>query len=339
MARILWISPVGTDAYDAPIGEELRAEAAPGTRVDVCSLPGVGPQHLEWNALEAVVAGPTMGVIRWAGGQGTYDAAVIGCFYDPFLRGARELSGPMAVTAPAEACLHTAATVGERISILVGRKKWIPEMHEKYGITVAWVRINSFIATLATSFVFYGIGFLLSDRSIIRVSDRSFSDLARGRTLGVTNATWIAAVVVVLFWLVLERTRFGRHVFAAGGNPEAARMAGVRIEGIVAATFVITGAAAGLAGALSASRTLTAQPSDDFSFVFAVLTAVIVGGTSIAGGEGAVWRTVFGAFFTAFMLNGFNLHQIDPIIQRLIQGSVILVAVAADNWTRRRRSA
>ena len=207
------------------------------------------------------------------------------------------------------------------------------------GITVAWVRINSFIATLATSFVFYGIGFLLSDRSIIRVSDRSFSDLARGRTLGVTNATWIAAVVVVLFWLVLERTRFGRHVFAAGGNPEAARMAGVRVEGIVVATFVITGAAAGLAGALSASRTLTAQPSDDFSFVFAVLTAVIVGGTSIAGGEGAVWRTVFGAFFTAFMLNGFNLHQIDPIIQRLIQGSVILVAVAADNWTRRRRSA
>ena len=207
------------------------------------------------------------------------------------------------------------------------------------GITVAWVRINSFIATLATSFVFYGIGFLLCDRSIIRVGDRSFSDLARGRSLGVTNATWIAAVVVILFWLVLERTRFGRHVFAAGGNPEAARMAGVRVEGIVVATFVITGAAAGLAGALSASRTLTAQPSDDFSFVFAVLTAVIVGGTSIAGGEGAVWRTVFGAFFTAFMLNGFNLHQIDPIIQRLIQGSVILVAVAADNWTRRRRSA
>ena len=136
MTRILWINPVGTDAYDAPIGAELRAEAAPGTRVDVCSLPGAGPQHLEWNALEAVVAGPTMGVIRWAAEQGSYGAAVIGCFYDPFLRGARELSGSMAVTAPAEACLHAASTVGERISILVGRRKWIPEMHEnvvKYG--------------------------------------------------------------------------------------------------------------------------------------------------------------------------------------------------------------
>ncbi|MCY3662233.1 MAG: ABC transporter permease [bacterium] len=207
------------------------------------------------------------------------------------------------------------------------------------GVVVAWVRINSFIATLATSFVFYGVGFLLSDRSIIRIGDRAFSDLARGRSAGVTNATWIAAGVVVVFWVLLERTRFGRHVFATGGNPEAARLAGVRVEGIVLTSFMLTGAAAGLAGALSASKTLTAQPSDDFSFVFAVLTAVIVGGTSIAGGEGAVWRTVFGAFFTAFMLNGFNLHQIDPIIQRLIQGSVILVAVAADNWTRSRRSA
>ncbi len=136
MVRILWINPVGTDAYDAPIGAELRREAAPNTRVDVCSLPGVGPQHLEWNALEAVVAGPTMGVLRWAAEQRGYDAAVIGCFYDPFLRGARELASRMAVTAPAEACLHIAATLGERVSILVGRRKWIPEMHEnvvKYG--------------------------------------------------------------------------------------------------------------------------------------------------------------------------------------------------------------
>lgn len=139
MSRILWINPVPSSLYDEPIGEELRREADPDTRVDVCSLPPIpgtdGPHHLEWNALEAVVAGPTIGVIRWARLQG-YDAAVIGCFYDPFLRAAREVAGPMAVTAPAEACLHIASTIGERISILVGRKKWIPEMHEnvvKYG--------------------------------------------------------------------------------------------------------------------------------------------------------------------------------------------------------------
>lgn len=205
------------------------------------------------------------------------------------------------------------------------------------GAIVAWVRINSFIATLATSFVFYGIGFILSDRSIIRVQDVAFSELARGRLLGITRATWIAFLVVGLFWFTLSRTRFGRHVFAAGGNAEAARLAGIRVEAITLMTFVLGGAAAGLAGALSASRTLSVHPSDDFSFVFAVLAAVIVGGTSIAGGDGAVWRTVFGAFFIALIINGFNLRQIDPIIQRLIQGGVIVAAVAVDNWTRSRK--
>ena len=206
------------------------------------------------------------------------------------------------------------------------------------GAVVAWIRVNSFIATLATSFVFYGIGFLLSDRSIIRIRDTAFSEIARGRILGLTNATWIAVVVVGLFWFTLSRTRFGRHVFATGGAMEAARLAGVRVRLITVVTFVLVGAAAGLAGALSASRTLTAQPGDHFSFVFAVLAAVIVGGTSIAGGDGAVWRTVFGALFIALIINGFNLRQIDPIIQRLIQGGVIVAAVAVDNWTKSKRT-
>lgn len=133
--RIFWLNPVGTTGYDGPVGEALRAEANPDTRVDVGSLTGVGPQHLEYNAYEMVVAGKTMGAIRWAEANG-YDAAIIGCFYDPALRGARELTTRMPVTAPAEACLHIANTVGERVSILVGRSKWIPEMHEnvvKYG--------------------------------------------------------------------------------------------------------------------------------------------------------------------------------------------------------------
>jgi allantoin racemase len=133
--RIFWLNPVGTPLYDGPIGAALREEAFPDTRVDVGSLPDLGPQHLEYSAYEMVVAGKTMGAIRWAERAG-YDAAVIGCFYDPALRGARELTTRMPVTAPAEASLHIANTLGERVSILVGRSKWIPEMHEnvtKYG--------------------------------------------------------------------------------------------------------------------------------------------------------------------------------------------------------------
>lgn len=135
MTRILWLNPVGTTAFDAPIGDALRPEARETTRIDVASLPMNGPDHLEYNAYEMMVAPGTAGVVRWAQREG-YDATIIGCFYDPGLRGAREIATSMAVTAPAEACLHIASTLGERISILVGRRKWIPEMQEnvdKYG--------------------------------------------------------------------------------------------------------------------------------------------------------------------------------------------------------------
>jgi len=204
------------------------------------------------------------------------------------------------------------------------------------GLVVAVLKVNSFIGTLATSFMIFGAGYLISDRSILRPETDTFRKIARTRWFSLTTATWIALAVVVITWLVLSRTRFGRHVYATGGNPEAARLAGVRVTGVTIAVFAFTGAAAGLAGVVSASRSVSAMPSDDFSFLFGVISAIVVGGTSIAGGEGGVWRTVFGAFFIAFMINGFNLHQVDPIWQRVIQGAVILAAVGIDAWARRR---
>ncbi len=204
------------------------------------------------------------------------------------------------------------------------------------GFIVTTFKVNSFIATLATSYMVFGAGFLISDRSVLRAATDAYPDIARTRIWGITSATWIAAVVVVIAWLLLSHTRFGRHVYATGGNPEAARLAGVPVSRIVIIAFALAGAAAGLAGVVSSSRSLSALPSDDFSFVFGVISAVVVGGTSIAGGEGAIWRTVAGAFFIALMTNGFNLHQVDPIWQRVIQGAVILAAVAVDTWSRRR---
>lgn len=204
------------------------------------------------------------------------------------------------------------------------------------GVVVARFRINSFIATLATSFMFFGAGYLVSNRSLMRPVSDIYPQLARAQFLGLTSATWVSFAVVIIATVLLTQTRFGRNVFATGGNAEAARIAGVNVGGVQAATFVLLAISAAVAGVLNSSRSLSAQPSDDFSFVFAVLTAVIVGGTSIAGGQGAIWRTVAGAFFLAFMSNGLNLHQIDPIWQRLIAGLVILIAVGIDSWTQRK---
>ena len=206
------------------------------------------------------------------------------------------------------------------------------------GSIVAFARINSFITTLATSFIVFGLGYIVSERSILRPVTESFRSIARTRVLNLTTATWISLAVVGVAWFALAGTRFGRHVYATGGNAEAARLAGVRTRHIVVSVFALSGLAAGLAGVVAASRTISATPSDDFSFVFGVIAAIVVGGTSIAGGTGAVWRTLLGAFFIAFMVNGFNLHQVDPIWQRVIQGVVILVAVSADAWSRSRRS-
>jgi ribose transport system permease protein len=204
------------------------------------------------------------------------------------------------------------------------------------GVIVAATKVNSLIATLATSFVVFGIAFVVSDRSVLRAGSGEFRDLATTSILGVSSAVWIAAAAVAVAWTLLARTTFGRHVYAVGGNPEAARLAGVQVEMVRAATFALGGMAAGLSGVLTASRTLSAQASDSFAFAFAVITAIVVGGTEISGGEGGVGRSVFGAFFLALMVNGFNLNGVDPVYQRIIQGVVMLTAVAVAARTRRR---
>ncbi|SHM86818.1 allantoin racemase [Caldanaerovirga acetigignens] len=126
MPKILWINPVGTDIFDKPIEEMLNEIKRPETEVKVVSLQK-GPRHLEYRYYEALVIPDTLHLIKKAENEG-YDAAIIGCFYDPGLHDAREITEKMVVTAPAEACMHIAATLGHKFSIIVGREKWIPQM-------------------------------------------------------------------------------------------------------------------------------------------------------------------------------------------------------------------
>jgi allantoin racemase len=136
MTKILFIDPVGTDLFDQSIKEYLETAKHPETQVDVVSLER-GPMHLEYHYYEALVIADTLHTVRKAELDG-YDAAVIGCFYDPGLLEAREITEKLVVTAPAEAAMHIATTLGHSFSILVGRRKWIPKMHEnvvKYGFS------------------------------------------------------------------------------------------------------------------------------------------------------------------------------------------------------------
>jgi len=132
--RVLWINPLGTDVFDEPIRDELERVKLVDTEVEVRSL-GRGPHHLEYSCYEAAAVPDILALLAQAEGEG-FDAAVIGCFYDTALRPAREITSRMAVAAPCESALHITSTLGDSFSIVVGRRKWVPEMRDnvrRYG--------------------------------------------------------------------------------------------------------------------------------------------------------------------------------------------------------------
>ncbi|HTT00359.1 MAG TPA: ABC transporter permease [Streptosporangiaceae bacterium] len=206
------------------------------------------------------------------------------------------------------------------------------------GVITTIFRINSLIATLAMSFVVSGLASLAtSGNLIIAYSHPGFADLARTSFLTVYTSTWTMVAAVALLAVVLSRTTAGRYMYAAGSNAEAARLAGVRVQLIKLITFVISGGAAALGGVIDASRVLSAQASNgETALTFTVLAGIVVGGTSILGGEGAIWRTIVGVLFIALIGNGFDLLGLNPLYEQITLGGILLIAVGADAWSRLR---
>jgi len=204
------------------------------------------------------------------------------------------------------------------------------------GVVVSRFRVNALIATLAMSFVVAGIGAVLTKGNLVVAFDRpEFQVFAATRIAGITSAAWMMMVIVVAVGILLARTTFGRYVYATGANVEAARLGGVRVNGIRVATFALSGTAAAMAGVIDASRVLSAQASSGQFLTFTVLTGIVVGGTSILGGEGSIRRTVIGCLFVALVANGFNLLGFDPFYQQITLGLILLLAVGIDAWSRR----
>jgi ribose transport system permease protein len=205
------------------------------------------------------------------------------------------------------------------------------------GVLVTFFQINTFVATLASGIVIRGLALIITRAEQIRVSDDTFQNLARGGIGDLRNTIWIWLGFALVMTLVLTRTRFGRYVFASGDNPEAARLAGINVNLVRTITFGISGFAAGLAGVISASRFLKAQNDAGQGLELIAIAAVVIGGTSIMGGEGAIWRTVLGVLLLRLISNGFNLANVDTFYQDVFQGLIILVAVALDALRHRRR--
>lgn len=205
------------------------------------------------------------------------------------------------------------------------------------GAAVGIFGINAFIATLASAIVFGGLGLIVSNAALITVTKPSFQTFGSAEFLGVRLTTWIFIAFALAMGLLLQRTKFGRYIYACGGNEEAARLSGVRVGMVRMTVFVISGLASTLAGALFAARVGVGDSSVGTALTLSAVAAIVVGGTSIWGGEGAIWRTIVGLFFLALIDNGFNLLGVDAKYQQVVQGTIILVAAGVDAYARRQR--
>jgi ribose transport system permease protein len=199
------------------------------------------------------------------------------------------------------------------------------------GLVVTQFAVPSFIVTLGMMLMASGAAFLLTAGESVSELPASFVWLGRGADLaGVPNAVVLMAVLYVAAHLVLTRTTFGRYVYAVGGNAEAARLAGVRVSAVVVLVFALNGLLAGLGGVVMASQLRSGSPNYGQMYELYVIAAVVVGGTSLSGGEGNVLGTLLGAFLIAVIQNGMNLTGVESYTQKVVLGAIIVAAVLLD---------
>jgi ribose transport system permease protein len=205
------------------------------------------------------------------------------------------------------------------------------------GVVIAKGKVAPFIATLGLMTLLRGVALVLSKGSPISGFSSYFFALQGGGYVAhliPIPVMWMLAMFV-LFWFLLTKTVFGRHVYATGGNEEAAKLSGVKTDGVQIVVYTISGAMAALAGVILTSRLDSAQPTAGAGYELDAITAVVLGGTSLSGGRGWIFGTLVGALIIGVLNNGLNLLGVSSFYQQVIKGSVILVAVLLDRAGKR----
>ncbi|WP_024301896.1 ribose ABC transporter permease [Pseudogulbenkiania sp. MAI-1] len=201
------------------------------------------------------------------------------------------------------------------------------------GSMVAQLGINPFVVTLGTMTALRGAAYLFADGTTVLNSDiPSFEWIGNGDLFALPWLVWIAAAVVVASWFILKRTVLGLHIYAVGGNPQAARLTGIKVNRVLLFVYSISGLFAGLAGAMSASRLYGANGNWGTGYELDAIAAVVLGGTSLMGGVGSIWGTVVGALIIGVMNNGLTILGVSSFWQYVAKGAVIVLAVMLDKW-------
>jgi ribose transport system permease protein len=206
------------------------------------------------------------------------------------------------------------------------------------GLIVAGLGVNPFITTLGTMVLVRGLVYLITAGAPVGDDGMppAFVAFGSGRLLGIHYLVWVPALLLAVLSFVMRMTPYGRRIYATGGNREAAYLSGVPVERIVASTYVWCGALAGVAGVMLAARLQSGQPTAGEFYELTAIAAVVLGGASLHGGEGTLYKSIIGVFIMIVLGNSLNLLNVDSYWQRIAVGAVILAAAAADRLRSRR---
>ena len=197
------------------------------------------------------------------------------------------------------------------------------------GLT-AYLGLPAFIVTLGALTYVRGFSYSLTNAQPLIAEGLGFRGLGNGAVAGIPAPVIVMILIYALLWFVLERTKFGRHIYAVGGNAEAARLAGIKVKSVLVRVYVIMGACAGLAGVIFAARVESGQPRAGEGYELDAIAAVVLGGTSLMGGRGRLTGTLVGALIIGVLSNGLVLMNVPFFWQLVIKGFVIVIAVGID---------
>ncbi len=206
------------------------------------------------------------------------------------------------------------------------------------GYIIVYHKTEPMIVTLGMSIILTGIAQELTDAHPISAEGLSFMMIGNGRIFGtIPNLVVIMLVVFAVFYVILRYTQFGRNLYAIGGDYEVAKYSGINVRREKAATYVLAGMAASFAGVLLSSKLNSASSIYGDQTALTVISGIVVGGTSLAGGVGGVGRSLVGLLVFAIMENALNMLHVDAYIQQVIRGIVIVAILALDSYDRKRR--
>jgi inositol transport system permease protein len=205
------------------------------------------------------------------------------------------------------------------------------------GKAVTWLRIPPFIVTLGGMTIWRGATLILHDGAPISGFDAAYRWWGTGTILQIPIPVALFALVAALGYIVQRYTRYGRHVYAVGGNPEAARLNGLNVTAIVTSVYVVVGVLAGLAGFLQSARLGAAEATAGSGYELRVIASVVIGGASLSGGRGGVGGTIMGALLIGVLTNGLVIMHVSSYWQQVVIGLIIVAAVAFDTFAKARR--